>query len=173
MVTRVNINELIVEGRFPESSIERRHLVGSYGRGNVVATPAQTWDGFGWTTLHTNDQGRVSSGGVWRSKGASWASKKTKPFASNVVIWNIDQMMEQIKHYWNHYSEEERADIEKALDGYGIRTKSTTEARRSSPFVQWSERASQPTPVDAGTESGGPVQSGWLTTAQEGELRTP
>lgn len=154
---RGKVNQMIAEEYFPARGKARREAVGIYGGYTGVGTPAQMTDGFGWVTLHRNGNDRVSSGGAWRSKGASWAAKQSVPFASNIVIWDFEKMMVTMKRYWAHYTEEEREDINRALAGYGLRTQSAAEARRSSPFVQWSERADSPAPVDEGSQGGGHV----------------
>lgn len=136
------VNELIAQAVFPPGLEERRHLVNIYGsaRSGTRNGPAQSDDGFGWSALHIGPRGHVSSGGVWRSKGGSWAAKKIVPFASTVVVWNVDRMLVTMKRYWYYYTPEEKEDIQKAMEGFGIRFKSTDEVRRESPFAKWSEQ---------------------------------
>lgn len=174
---RRTVNDRIAAGEFPTDSQQRREEVGIYGRAYGVQKPAGDADGFGWSALHLSESGSVSSGGVWKSKGASWAAKKAKPFASVIVIWDIDAMTRTLKRYWHRYTEEERSDINQAMAGYGVRNGSTDEARRSSPFAQWSSRAGQPAPVDAGASDGGSVHPDipvdLLTTLMEASTTHP
>lgn len=135
------VKELIATGVFPLHKLDRRDLVQSFSLS--LDRSSRRADGMGWVCLHSSVTmtPTVSASGIHRCLRRAYYMKEVRPFASQLVVWDVVAALAFAKRLWQSFTDEEKADIDVALHAEMFPKADHKAIAAASPFAQWSKKA--------------------------------